>query len=274
MPVILILLVAACYYLVPHLHMRSLRRRVQRVCREHRLIALTFDDGPGRLLTPLVLERLANAQVKASFFVLGRSALDSPDLVKAILDAGHSIGSHGQQHLHHWRSNPLRAIADSKAGLRALRAILGRPRAEVAFRPPYDRLNLLSWLHLVIGRVPIGSWTHDTFDSWPNDDVPPRMVLDLLRQSRGGVVLLHDHDRSTHGAAGEMLSHLDAILELRNEGYRFVNYEELASRLHDRGRHAREPDTRPASTRHPEPVPAQRRPARNRRSRNTRHSRT
>ena len=228
-----LLTLVACYFAVPYLYMRGLRRRLQQVCTEHRLIALTFDDGPGRLVTPLVLKRLADARVKASFFALGRNVTDNADLVHAIRADGHSIGSHGQQHIHHWRSKPLRTIRDSNEGLSMLSKVLDCPSTDIIFRPPYNRLNLFSWLALVFRGIRIGSFTQDTYDTWPNDEVSPNMVLNVLRNRGGGVVLLHDHERTKQGAAGEMLRHLDALPELRKEGYRFVSYHELFAHLQE-----------------------------------------
>ena len=63
------------------------------------LVALTFDDGPDPAYTPRVLEILAQHQVRATFFMIGRSAARHPELVAAVLTAGHTIANHTQDHL-------------------------------------------------------------------------------------------------------------------------------------------------------------------------------
>lgn len=62
-------------------------------------VALTFDDGPHETFTAEVLEALANANVKATFFVMGNNVRRNPEALKAEARAGHSIGSHSNDHL-------------------------------------------------------------------------------------------------------------------------------------------------------------------------------
>ena len=61
-------------------------------------VALTFDDGPDPEVTPLVLELLARHGVTATFFVTGVRAARYPDLMRAILAAGHTVGNHSYSH--------------------------------------------------------------------------------------------------------------------------------------------------------------------------------
>jgi peptidoglycan/xylan/chitin deacetylase (PgdA/CDA1 family) len=62
------------------------------------LIALTFDDGPSRELTPFVLDVLKKKDVPATFFLVGQNAEAHPDLVLRIRDEGHVIGNHSWSH--------------------------------------------------------------------------------------------------------------------------------------------------------------------------------
>jgi peptidoglycan-N-acetylglucosamine deacetylase len=61
-------------------------------------IALTFDDGPNPEVTPRLLEVLARAGVRASFFVIGRFVRECPGLVREICAAGHLVGNHTMTH--------------------------------------------------------------------------------------------------------------------------------------------------------------------------------
>jgi peptidoglycan/xylan/chitin deacetylase (PgdA/CDA1 family) len=61
-------------------------------------ILLTFDDGPDDIFTPLVLERLAQHNARAIFFVIGKKVEAYPDTFKMILDNGHIIGNHTYNH--------------------------------------------------------------------------------------------------------------------------------------------------------------------------------
>jgi hypothetical protein len=61
-------------------------------------VVLTFDDGPWPATTSLVLAALARECVHATFFLIGRSASEHPDLVRRIAAEGHTIGHHTWKH--------------------------------------------------------------------------------------------------------------------------------------------------------------------------------
>ena len=61
-------------------------------------VALTFDDGPDPLTTPHLLRLLAKHKAPAAFFVTGKKAAEHPELIKAIVRQGHSIGNHSFSH--------------------------------------------------------------------------------------------------------------------------------------------------------------------------------
>ena len=59
---------------------------------------LTFDDGPSKNITPLILDALREQDVKATFFVLGSRVKSNPDLIKREYNEGHYIANHGYTH--------------------------------------------------------------------------------------------------------------------------------------------------------------------------------
>src|SRR5271154_6699889 len=61
-------------------------------------IALTFDDGPNDPFTFQLLDILAQHQVRATFFMIGRFVRQRPDIVRAVHAAGHLIGNHTMTH--------------------------------------------------------------------------------------------------------------------------------------------------------------------------------
>src|SRR6202789_1620400 len=61
-------------------------------------VVLTFDDGPWPATTTRVLAALAHECVHATFFLIGRSASEHPDLVRRIAAAGHTVGHHTWKH--------------------------------------------------------------------------------------------------------------------------------------------------------------------------------
>jgi peptidoglycan/xylan/chitin deacetylase (PgdA/CDA1 family) len=61
-------------------------------------VAVSFDDMPKPGFTEITLRRLAEADVSATFFVVGRLVRRYPGLVKALVDAGHELGNHTYSH--------------------------------------------------------------------------------------------------------------------------------------------------------------------------------
>ena len=64
----------------------------------NKAIALTFDDGPSQISTPILLNLLKQYNYKATFFVIGKKAEKHPTLMARIIEEGHSIGNHSWQH--------------------------------------------------------------------------------------------------------------------------------------------------------------------------------
>ena len=65
-----------------------------RVRTDHKLVALSFDDGPVPIFTPQVLDILETYHAKATFFLIGERAARNPELVLRIKSAGHEVGNH------------------------------------------------------------------------------------------------------------------------------------------------------------------------------------
>ena len=63
-----------------------------------REVVLTFDDGPLPPYSDRVLDILAKECVKATFFLVGRMARANPAAVRRIYNAGHTVGTHSQNH--------------------------------------------------------------------------------------------------------------------------------------------------------------------------------
>ena len=62
-------------------------------------IALTFDDGPHPVYTRKLLDGLKERGVKATLFLIGKTAKENPKLVRRIDEEGHLIGNHTYNHV-------------------------------------------------------------------------------------------------------------------------------------------------------------------------------
>src|SRR3569833_501448 len=108
-------------------------------CRVHTtapVVALSFDDGPTERGVNAILPELARTQAHATFFQLGGEAEKHPELVRALLAAGHEVGNHTYSHrrnVGHSQAFYDSEIARTQSVLRAAGA---SPRL---VRPPYGK---------------------------------------------------------------------------------------------------------------------------------------
>jgi peptidoglycan/xylan/chitin deacetylase (PgdA/CDA1 family) len=185
-----------------------------------RLVALTFDDGPGPT-TPRILAWLKAHHVPATFFLIGASARAQPKLVREEVAAGDAVGDHTETHADLGRLSVADQQNQISGGEQAITAITGRHVR--LFRPPYgsfdpDTLGLLRNAGLLMVL-----WTVDTKDySMPGVD---KIVFTALSGARAGtIILFHDGggDRSQTLAALPRIVH-----RLRIKGYRLVTVPKL-----------------------------------------------
>lgn len=153
-----------------------------------RTAALTFDDGPDPVWTPRVLDALARAEAKATFFVVAPFALEHPELVETVLAQGHAVELHCVRHVRHTELSPREVEAEACVGLQALRSLGAEPRF---WRPPWGVVAPWTWGIAAEHGLEIAGWTADTHD-WRGDGVRHMLenVRPLLRQD--AVVLMHD----------------------------------------------------------------------------------
>jgi peptidoglycan/xylan/chitin deacetylase (PgdA/CDA1 family) len=179
-------------YFSPWLWRRYRMEQVRKEVARNRILALTYDDGPSEGLTPQVLDLLQRRGARATFFMLGRHAEQHPQIVERVLREGHDIGCHSDQHLNAWKALPWEAVADIDAGYERLAPWI---RPDAMFRPPYGKMTLPTYLSLRRRRAPVWWWTLDSGDTAAVLPDTSR-VAESLRQEGGGVVLMHDLDRT------------------------------------------------------------------------------
>lgn len=195
--------------------LQSYRRTLD--LQDHEVI-LTFDDGPAAP-TSKVLDALANECARATFFVIGRNAEETPALVKRAADEGHTIGHHSYSH----PALTLRLLDDGDArsdiekGIKAVsRAAGGRVAPFFRFPGFADTTELVAWLEGK-GYTIFGS------DLWASDWSPmsPKGELDLvmgrLEKAGKGIILFHDSRAQT----AAMLP--DFLKQLKARGYRLAH---------------------------------------------------
>src|SRR5258708_2768078 len=183
-------------------------------------VVLTFDDGPLPRNSNQILGILAAQCVKATFFIIGRQAQAFPEGVRKLRDAGHSIGTHTQNHPLGMNRMPIeRAKQEIDDGIPSVKAALGDDAAP----PPFFRIPGLSRAEIVedyLTSQGVQIWSAD----FPADDwrhVSSSRVYDLamkrLEDKGRGILLLHDIQARTVAALPRILHALKA------RGYRIVH---------------------------------------------------
>jgi peptidoglycan/xylan/chitin deacetylase (PgdA/CDA1 family) len=185
-------LAGSAIYFSPWLWRQHRMNRVRRELVKNRILVLTYDDGPSPVLTPQLLDLLQSRRARATFFMLGRHAQQYPHIVDRVIEAGHDVGCHSDQHLHAWKVLPWEAVADIDAGYEKLSPWIA---ANAMFRPPYGKMTLSTYLSVRRRRAPVWWWTIDSGDTH-QAMLTANQVADRLRRDGGGIVLMHDLDRT------------------------------------------------------------------------------
>jgi len=192
-------------------------------------IALTLDDGPDPIVTPLVLDLLDRYAVQATFFCIGAQAARYPDLCRDIVRRGHAVENHSQHHRHDFSLLGPRGMArELLAAQDTLSAITGqRP---VFFRAPAGLRN--PFLDPVLTRLglQLASWSVRGFDTRISDAARVQSQL-LGGLQPGAILLLHDgHAARTTRGIPVVLEVLPALLvSAAAAGLRFVTLRQAAS---------------------------------------------
>jgi peptidoglycan-N-acetylglucosamine deacetylase len=183
-------------------------------------VVLTFDDGPLPHNSNQILQILASECIKATFFEIGDMARSFPEGVRKLRDAGHTIGTHTENHPLSMDRMPIeRARQEIDDGIASVKAALGDDKALA----PFFRIPGLLRADAVedyLASQGIQTWSAD----FPADDwrhIPASRVYDLaikrIEAKGKGILLLHDIQARTVAALPRILQ------ELKTQGYHIVH---------------------------------------------------
>lgn len=182
-------------------------------------VALTFDDGPHKVLTPRLLDGLKETGAKVTFFVMGVKVDLHPEILKRAIDEGHEVANHAWNHpvlaKVPWDEVHRQLTTTSEALYNITNQ---RPKV---MRPPYGNTN--KKLNERIHRetlMPVIMWSLDTLD-WkrPGADA---IVDRITKKITGGTVILcHDIHPDTVAAI------IKVVPVLQKKGFVFKTISEL-----------------------------------------------
>ncbi len=154
-------------------------------------VALTFDDGPSPVSTPIILKLLKHYNYKATFFVIGSKAEQYPELITEIIKQGHSIGNHS------WKHDYLLMLKSSKylqQDIAKTQVILQKSGIyPLVFRPPSGITNPRLKSILQDENLHAVTFSCRPFDHGNKNIVNlAKRIMDKLKA--GDIILLHDID--------------------------------------------------------------------------------
>ncbi len=187
-----------------------------------REVVLTFDDGPWPATTSRVLAALAQECVRATFFLIGRTAAAHPALVRRMATEGHTIGHHTFAHHNLKYLKPAQAEAEIDKGIAAdemaLHGVATTTPSTPFFRFPYFEMTprILDKLQSR-GIAVFGAdlWASDWNPMTPKEQL--KLLTDRLKIAGKGIILLHDPKAQTAAMLPAFLRYL------RDNQYRVVH---------------------------------------------------
>lgn len=178
-------------------------------------VALTFDDGPHRIYTEKLLDGLAERDVRAAFFVIGKNITGNEALIQRMHEEGHIIGNHTYSHIKICDLSGPAACEELEKTSSLIREITGRDTEFV--RPPFGAWN--KEMECSFTMIPV-LWDVDPLD-WTTENTSLVVERVMKNVKDGDIILLHDcYDSSVEAA-------LQIVDQLKAQGYRFVTVDEL-----------------------------------------------
>ena len=188
--------------------------------RDHEVV-LTFDDGPWLGHTPAVLKALADQCLRATFFSIGKHATYYPDILRQVVAAGHTVGSHTWSHADLLattkKGGPDAAKDEIEKGMSAVHMMAGAPIAPFFrfpdLRHPPKMLTYLGERNVASFSTDINSWD---FKIKKPDELTKTLIAKVIKAGKG-IILMHDFQKSTSIALPQILG------QLQKNGFKVVH---------------------------------------------------
>ncbi len=181
-------------------------------------IYLTFDDGPTPEITDFVLDELKKHNAKATFFCLGKNIGKYPTIFKRVIDEGHSVGNHTQNHRNGWTTKTRAYIENTLAVEKTLQRANFSTLQLHLFRPPYGKIRRQQARIIMSKGYKIVMWSVLSGDFDTNLSKEKCLQNVIKNTSNGSVVVFHDSKK----AAEKVRYVLPKILTyFKGEGFDF-----------------------------------------------------
>ena len=190
--------------------------RVMDIDPEKPMVALTFDDGPGKR-TGELLACLEEYHAHATFFMQGKNVPGYAEEVKKMLETGCELGNHSYDHADLGKADEAKIKSEIGDTNENLKQITGQ--GATVMRPPYGSIS--SELR-EYAEMPMILWNIDTLD-WKTRNAQSTIDNVMGSVKDGDIILMHDIHTESVDAAMEL------IPKLQEAGYQLVTVTELAA---------------------------------------------
>jgi len=196
---------------------------VNRVDTIEKVVALTFDDGPTKGKTEEILAILREADISATFYLVGNSISKNADQASLIMNEGHEIGNHSYSHKRLVFKGPGFVSGEIEKTNTAIQSIGYSNR--ITFRPPYGGKLFVLPYYLNKENILSVTWDVEPDSVLGLDSSPETLTKYALEHTRpGSIILMHVMFDSRQNS---MQAIPGIIKGLKSKGYSFVTVSEL-----------------------------------------------
>lgn len=182
------------FFYTPNIVQSLFRGIVWKVNQTQKTIHLTFDDGPNPIVTEWVIETLALYQAKATFFCVGDNITKNPIVFNKIIDSGHSIGNHTNNHLNGWQVSTEQYIDNVRMAQQKVDEF--RVSNKHLFRPPYGKIKPKQYQLIKQQGYKIVYWDVLTYDFDVTLNITKLLSLMEKKITNGSIICMHDSEKS------------------------------------------------------------------------------
>lgn len=214
------------YNLALHPHYEEWKEKklvINNVKTSQKVVALTFDDGPDPINTPVLLDVLEKHHAQATFFVIGAKVEKNPEILKRIARDGHEIGNHSYTHFKDKSRKDDYIRYEIRKTNEVIYNLTGQtPRL---FRPPGGYLSdaLIALTQKENIQIAYWSYIQDVKD-WRGAKAESISKHIIENIEPGQIILLHDGSSNGMQTAKAVNILVD---KLSQEGYRFITMSKL-----------------------------------------------
>ncbi|OIQ23208.1 polysaccharide deacetylase family protein [Lacinutrix sp. MedPE-SW] len=185
----------------------------------NKTLYLTFDDGPTPEITKWTLNILEKYNAKATFFCIGNNVAKHPEIFQSVLNKGHAVGNHTQDHVKGWKTDTNTYINNTLQAETIINNALKTSGKKVKlFRPPFGQIKKSQGKKIINLGYKIIMWSVITFD-WEKEISKETCLKNAISKTKNGnIIVFHDSIK----ASKNMMYALPKFLEhFSKQGYQF-----------------------------------------------------